>query len=154
MAAFTTTAVERFIKSGVPVGKPHAIAQGRQRPVPAASADRERPRGSSSTACAALVARARRRLSRSARGLQSTCARRPRKQSAWRAKSPPGRDPRADINEAKRRERAVVAAALDDYEEWTKGRRLRKVADDDVGAAAGPWPSLAARPCTNSTAWP
>ena len=37
------------------------------------------------------------------------------------------RDPRADINEAKRRERAVVAAALDAYEKWT------------VAAACGRW---------------
>ena len=40
MAAFTTTAVERFIKSGVPTGKPHAIAQGRQGALPAAFAHR------------------------------------------------------------------------------------------------------------------
>ena len=37
------------------------------------------------------------------------------------------RDPRADINETKRREHAVVAAALDAYEKWTEVRRLRKV---------------------------
>jgi integrase len=38
-----------------------------------------------------------------------------------------GRDPRADIRETKRRERAVVAAALDDYKTWGTNRRLRKV---------------------------
>jgi integrase len=38
-----------------------------------------------------------------------------------------GRDPRADIREAKRRERAIVVAALDDYQQWTESRRLRKV---------------------------
>jgi hypothetical protein len=36
-----------------------------------------------------------------------------------------GRDPRADIREAKRRERAVVALALDDYGDWVEGRQLR-----------------------------
>jgi integrase len=36
-----------------------------------------------------------------------------------------GRDPRADIREAKRRERAIVVAALADYEVWIKGRQLR-----------------------------
>ena len=56
------------------------------------------------------------------------------------------RDPRADIRETKRRERAVVVATLDDYEQWTVARRLRKVTDDDVGAAAGPRPSPTARP--------
>ena len=38
MAAFTTTAVERFVKAGVPAGKPHATLQGRERPLPAVAA--------------------------------------------------------------------------------------------------------------------
>jgi hypothetical protein len=36
-------------------------------------------------------------------------------------------DPRAEIREKKRRDRAVLAPALDDYEKWTESRRLRKV---------------------------
>ena len=38
-----------------------------------------------------------------------------------------GGDPRADIREDKRRERAVISKALEDYEEWLRHRRLRKV---------------------------
>jgi Arm DNA-binding domain len=38
-----------------------------------------------------------------------------------------GRDPRGEIRETKRRERAVLRSALDDYEAWTASRRLRKV---------------------------
>ena len=37
-----------------------------------------------------------------------------------------GRDPRADIRETKRRERAAVVVALADYEAWATSRRLRK----------------------------
>ena len=36
-----------------------------------------------------------------------------------------GGDPRADIRETKRRERAMVVAALDDYEAWIESRHLR-----------------------------
>ena len=145
MAAFTTTAVERFIRGGVPMGKPHAIFPGRERPLPAAPAFGGGP-GSSSTACVGLGRRGRKRRSRSAHGLQSTCARRPRKQDGSREKSQAGRDPRADIRETKRRERAVVGApstitSMDHESPVAEG------ADDDVGAATGSQPSLAARPC-------
>ena len=87
MATFTTTAVERFIKSGVPMGKPHtSLREGRGlclRLLPTGAASWQfvyRP--------AALVAPARRRPSRSARGRRLTCARRPKRPADWRAKSP------------------------------------------------------------------
>ena len=48
-----------------------------------------------------------------------------------------GRDPRADIRETKRRERAVVGAALDDYETWVVSRRLSGRRGDDVALRRG-----------------
>jgi integrase len=38
-----------------------------------------------------------------------------------------GADPRADIREEKRRERAIISKALEEYEKWLRHRRLRKV---------------------------
>ena len=111
----------------MPAGKPHATLRDGSglclRLLPIGS----EPHGSSSIACAAL--------GRS--GTQKTVT-----IGAWPAldvrkaaeearrlagEVAAGRDPRAEIREAKRRERAVVAAALDDYEAWTASRRLRKV---------------------------
>ena len=67
MAAFTTTAVERFIRGGVPTGKPHASLRDGDG-FACGSCPPGRPRGNSSIASAALVDPARRRPSRSARG--------------------------------------------------------------------------------------
>jgi integrase len=124
MAAFTTTAVERFIKSGVPMGKPHAsLRDGRGlclRLLPSGAASwqfvyRLRGAGRSSTqktvTIGAWPALDLRKAAEEARRLAGEVA--------------AGRDPRADINETKRRERAMVLAALDDYEAWIKGRQLR-----------------------------
>ena len=145
MAAITTTAVERFIRSGVPTGKPHASFRDGSGPVPAPSAH-----GAASWQFIYRVRgagrRERRRPLRSARGLRSTCARRPRKPGAWRAKSLQARSPRRhQRDEAPRARRRGGGARR--LREMDQGRRLRKVADDDVGAAAGLGPSLATRPC-------
>ena len=124
MAAFTATAVERFIKSGVPMGKPHAsLRDGRGlclRLLPTGAASwqfvyRLRGAGRSSTqktvTIGAWPALDLRKAAEEARRLAGEVA--------------AGRDPRADINETKRRKRAMVVAALDDYEAWIKGRQLR-----------------------------
>ena len=124
MAAFTTTAVERFIKSGVRMGKPHAsLRNGRGlclRLLPTGAASwqfvyRLRGAGRSSTqktvTIGAWPALDLRKAAEEARRLAGEVA--------------AGRDPRADINETKRRKRAMVVAALDDYEAWIKGRQLR-----------------------------
>ena len=106
MAAFTTTAVERFIKSGRSRGKTACDRSGTAAACACGSCRRGRPRGSSSTACAAL--------GRS--GTQKTVT-----LGAWpvvdvrkaaeearrlAGEVAAGRDPRADIRETKRRERA------------------------------------------------
>ena len=124
MATFTTTAVERFIKSGVPMGKPHtSLRDGRGlclRLLPTGAASwqfvyRLRGAGRSGTqktvTIGAWPALDLRKAAEEARRLAGEVA--------------AGRDPRADINEARRRERAIVVAALDDYEAWIKGRQLR-----------------------------
>ena len=125
MAAFTTTAVERFIRSGVPTGKPHASLRDGSglclRLLPSGAASwqfvyRLRGVGRSGTqktvTIGAWPALDLRKAAEEARRLAGEVA--------------AGRDPRADIRETKRRERAIVVAALDDYEAWTTGRRLRK----------------------------
>jgi integrase len=126
MASFTTTAVERFIRSGVPLGKPHATLRDgsglglRLLPTGAASWQfvyRLRGAGRRGTqktvTLGAWPAIGVRKAAEEARRLAGEVA--------------GGRDPRADIRETKRRERAVVVVALDDYEQWTTSRRLRKV---------------------------
>ena len=126
MAAFTTTVVDRFIKAGVPAGKPHATLRDGSglclRLLPSGSSAwqfvyRMRGAGRSGTpktvTIGAYPAIDVRKATEEAKRLGGEVA--------------AGRDPRADIREAKRRERAVVAAALDDYEQWTTSRRLRKV---------------------------
>jgi integrase len=126
MAAFTTTTVERFIKGGVPTGKPHATLRDRSglclRLLPTGAASwqfvyRLRGAGRSGTqktlTIGAWPAIDVRKSAEVARRLAGEVA--------------GGRDPRAEIRETKRRERAVVAMALDDYEKWTESRRLRKV---------------------------
>ena len=145
MAAFTTTSVERFIRSGVPDGKPHASFRDGSglclRLLPSGAASWQfiyRPRG----------------VGRSGTQKTVTLGSWPTidvRQAADEAKRLAGevaarRDPRADINEAKRRERAVVAAALDAYEKWTVARRLRKVDTMMSSLRRGLRPSLTARP--------
>ena len=87
----------------------------------------DRAHGSSSIASAGPAVQARKRRSRSVHGLPSMSARRLRRQDDSRAKSPQDAIPARDIRETKRRERAVLGSALDDYEAWTTSRRLRKV---------------------------
>ena len=126
MATFTTTAVDRFIKAGVPGEKPHTSFRDGSglclRLLPSGAASwqfvyRMRGAGRSGTqktvTLGAWPAVDARKATEEARRLAGEVA--------------AGRDPRADIRETKRRERAVVAAALDDYEQWTTSRRLRKV---------------------------
>ena len=126
MAAFTTTSVERFIRTGVPEGKPHASFRDGSglclRLLPSGAASWQfidRPRGVGRSGTQKTVTLGSwpaidvRRAGEEAKRLAGEVAAR--------------RDPRADINEAKRRERALVAAALDAYEKWTVARRLRKV---------------------------
>jgi integrase len=126
MATFTTTAVERFIKAGVPGEKPHTSFRDGSglclRLLPSGAASwqfvyRMRGAGRSGTqktiTLGAWPAVDARKATEEARRLAGEVA--------------AGRDPRADIRETKRRERAVVAAALDDYETWGASRRLRKV---------------------------
>jgi integrase len=124
MAAFTTTAVERFRKAGVPHGKPHATLRDGSglclRLLPSGAASwqfvyRLRGVGRSGTqktvTLGAWPAIDVRNAAAEARRLGGEVA--------------AGRDPRADIREAKRRERAIVALALDDYGQWVEGRQLR-----------------------------
>jgi integrase len=126
MATFTTTAVERFIKAGVPGEKPHTSFRDGSglclRLLPSGAASwqfvyRMRGAGRSGTqktvTLGAWPAVDARKATEEARRLAGEVA--------------AGRDPRADIRETKRRERAVVAAALDDYETWGASRGLRKV---------------------------
>jgi integrase len=124
MAAFTTTAVERFRRAGVPYGKPHATLRDGSglclRVLRSGAASwqfiyRLRGAGRSGTqktvTLGAWPAVDVRNAVVEARRLAGEVA--------------AGRDPRAEIREAKRRERAVVALALDDYGEWVEGRQLR-----------------------------
>jgi hypothetical protein len=117
---------ERFIRTGVPEGKPHSSFRDGSglclRLLPSGAASWQfiyRPRGvgrSGAQRTATLgswPAIDVRRATEEGKRLAGEVAAR--------------RDPRADINEAKRRERAIVAAALDAYEKWTVAGRLRKV---------------------------
>ena len=152
MATFTATAVERFIKSGVPTGKPHAsLRDGRGlclRLLPTGAASwqfvyRLRGAGRSGTqktvTIGAWPALDLRKAAEEARRLAGEVA--------------AGRDPRADINETKRRERAIVVAALDDYEAWIKGRQLRTTAQTMSALRRG-LGHLLQRDLANSTASP
>jgi integrase len=124
MIVITTAAVERFIKAGVPAGKLHATLRDGSglclRLLRSGAASwqyiyRVRGVGRSGTqrtvTIGAWPAIDVRQAVEEARRLAGEVAAR--------------RDPRAEIREVKRRERAIVAAALDDYEAWIKGRRLR-----------------------------
>jgi integrase len=124
MAAFTTTAVERFIKAGVPYGKPHVTFRDGT-----GLCLRLLPTGKATWQFVYRV----RGLGRA--GTQKTVTigpwpmlevERARKEArAFAGKVAGGGDPRADMREAKRRCRAVVAALLDDYEQWIGSRHLQ-----------------------------
>jgi integrase len=126
MAAFTTAIVERFIKAGTPAGKPHVTLRDgsglclRLLPTGAASwhfVYRLRGAGRSGTQKTVTLG-----------GWPAIHVRRAKEEAKRLAgEVAGGQDPRADIREAKRRERAIVSAALDDYKQWTDSRRLRKV---------------------------
>jgi integrase len=124
MAAFTIAAVERFLKAGVPEGKPHATLRDGSglclRLLRSGAASWQyvyRLRGAGrvetqkTVTLGAWPAVDPRKAAEEARRLAGDVA--------------AGRNPRAEIREAKRRERTIVAAALDDYEAWIKDRRLR-----------------------------
>ena len=124
MAAFTKTAVEQFIKAGVPEGKPHStLRDGRGlclRLLPSGAASwqfvyRLWGAGRSGTQKTVTIGGwpgvDEKKAVEEAKRLAGDVAER--------------RDPRADIREAKRRERAVLATALDDYGVWVVSRRLR-----------------------------
>jgi integrase len=126
MGVITTAAVEKFIKAGVPEGKPHVTLRSgdglclRVLPTGAASwqfvyrlkgGGRRVPQRT--VTIGAWPAIGVKTATEEARRLAGEVA--------------SGRDPRAQIREARRRERAVVSVALDDYEAWIKGRGLRKV---------------------------
>jgi integrase len=126
VGVITTTEVEKFVKAGVPDGKPHATLRSGDglclRLLPSGSDSwqfvyrlkgggrREPQRTVTIGAWPAIGAKT---ATEKARLLAGEVAR--------------GRDPRAQIREAKRRERAVVAIALDDYQAWITGRGLLKV---------------------------
>ena len=152
MATFTTTSVERFIRTGVPEGKPHASFRDGNglclRLLPSGAASwqfvyRLRGAGRSDTQKTITI------------GAWPTVDARKATEEARRlaGEVAAGRDPRADIRETKRRERAIVAAALDDYEKWTVGRRLRKV-DTMISSLRRGLGHLSQRDLKNSTAWP
>jgi integrase len=126
VGAITTAAIDKFVKEGVPDGKRHVELRSGDglclRLLPSGSASwqfvyrvkgagrREPQRTVTIGAWPAISVKT---ATEEARRLAGEVA--------------SGRDPRAQIREAKRRERAVVSVALDEYEAWIAGRRLRKV---------------------------
>jgi integrase len=125
-AAITRDAAERFVRAGVAAGKPHASLRDGTglclRLLPSGKASwqfiyRVNGLGRAGTpktvTIGAWPAVDVEKARREARTLAGKVAERG--------------DPRAEIRKEKRRERAVVAAALDDYEKWGESRRLRKV---------------------------
>jgi len=126
MVAITNAAVERFIKRGVPAGKPHATLRDGSglclRLLRTGAASWQfvyRVRGIGRTGSQKTVT-----IGPWSDKLNAETAANEAKRLAGEVAS--GKDPRAAIREEKRKERAVVSAALDDYKEWIEGRRLRK----------------------------
>ena len=148
MAGLTTTTVERFIKAGMPAGKLHATLRDGSglclRLLPSGAASWQfvyRLRGAGRSGTQKTVTLGSwpgidvRKAAEEARRLAGEVA--------------AGRDPRAEIRAAKRRERAVVALALDDYRSLGRGSPVAGGQADDVFALApGAEPSPAARSCT------
>jgi integrase len=126
MAIFTTTAVERFVRAGVPEGKPHASLRDgsglvlRLLPTGAASWQyvyRMRGLGRAGTQRTVTIGS----------WPAVTCMKAIAEARTLAGKVASGNDPRAEIREAKQRERTILAAALDDYEVWLTSRRLMRV---------------------------
>jgi integrase len=126
MATLTTADVERFIKAGVHAGKPHATLRDGN-----GLSLRLLPTGAASWQFVYRLRGVGRRGTQKTVTIGAWPAIDVRKATDERKRLAgdvaAGGDPRADIREVKRRERAVVGAALDDYEQWTTSRRLRKV---------------------------
>ena len=126
MATLTMTAVEKFIKLGVPDGKQHAtLLSGdglRLRLLKTGSASWQfiyRPRG---------LGRAATPKTFTIGAYPSICvkdAMNEAKRLAGAVAS--GGDPRADAREEKRAERAIISKSLDEYEAWCARRGLAKV---------------------------
>jgi integrase len=122
----TRDAVEKFISAGVPEGRPHATLRSGN-----GLALRLMPTGSASWQFVYRV----RGLGRAGTQKTVTLGKWPdvdAKMATELAKVQTGKvaagaDPRADIREEKRRERAIIGKALEEYEEWLTHRRLRKV---------------------------
>jgi integrase len=126
VGAITIAAVEKFVNAGVPAGKPHVTLRSGDglclRLLPSGSASWQfvyRVRGAGRREPPRTVT-----IGVWPRVSVKTAIDESRRLAGEVAV---GRDPRAQIREAKRRERAAVAVALDDYEAWITGRRLRKV---------------------------
>jgi hypothetical protein len=117
MRAITTAAVEKFIKDGVPVGKPYATLRCGDR-----LSLRLQLTGSASWHFIYRAKGAGRGKSpiTITIGPWPTIGVKTATEEARRlaGEVASGRDPRAQMREAKRRERAVVTVALDDYEAW------------------------------------
>ena len=129
MATLTTTGVERFVKAGTPVGKPHATLRDGSglclRLLPSGAASWQfvyRLRGAGRRGTQKTITL----------GAWPTIDARKAAEEARRlaGEVAGGRDPRVDIRETKRRERAVVAAALDDYEQGWERWLLRPVVNE------------------------
>ena len=127
MAGFTTTAVERFLREGVPHGKQHASLRDGSglclRLLPTGKASwqfvyRVRGLGRAGTPKTVTLGKW--------PAVDAEAARKAARALAGEVAG--GSDPRAEIREAKRRARANVAAQLDEYERWIISRRLRNVA--------------------------
>jgi integrase len=122
----TKETVGKFIKDGVPEGRPHATLRAGN-----GLALRLLPTGSASWQFVYRLPG----LGRAGTQKTVTLGKWPEvdvKKAAELAKVHTGKvaagaDPRADIREEKRRERAVIGKALEEYEEWLRHRRLRKV---------------------------
>jgi integrase len=126
VGAITTAAVEKFVKAGVPEGKPHVTLRTGDglclRVLPSGAATWQfvyRLKGGGRREPQRTVTIG------SWRAIGVKTATEEARRLAGEVAS--GRDPRAQIREAKRRERAMVSFALDSYEAWIAGRRLRKV---------------------------
>jgi integrase len=124
--AITRDAVERFVRAGVVAGKPHASLRDGTglclRLLPSGKASwqfvyRLNGLGRAGTPKTVTIG-----------GWPAVDVEKARREArALAGKVAERGDPRAEIREEKRRERAVVAAALGDYEKWVESRRLRKV---------------------------